>query len=79
MRHGIDPYGTIPRKHGLSLGVTPQDSYRSINTADLDSFRARKPSGLSFGKGFFRLKTGKRSCSAPNLGDGLFYPLCLSL
>lgn len=52
MRHGIETYGTIPRKHGqLAFGLTSPDSYCSINSPDLEPFRGRasKSSGLSFG------------------------------
>lgn len=56
------------------LGQTSQ-SYHNLHHPNYEAFRpvpTKASSGASFGKGFFKLRLGKRSCSAPELGDGLF-------
>lgn len=52
--------------------LTPEktsQSFHNLHHPSLDTFRSIKPkaSGASFGKGFFRLKSSKRSSSAPEL------------
>ncbi|GIY39552.1 liprin-beta-1 [Caerostris darwini] len=54
---------------GTSLG-RPSHSFHNLHQTGGESFRAVRPkasSGMSFGKGFFRMKLGKRSSSAPEL------------
>ncbi|GAB6021258.1 PTPRF interacting protein binding protein, variant 2 [Chamberlinius hualienensis] len=72
LRHEIDAYGTIPRNPGRfgSGYLETASCHGSLHPDVPDRLQKSKPSGLSFGKGFFWLKSGKRSCSTPNLGPG---------
>lgn len=62
-RRKIDQFGTVPRQR--EAGVGGESNQTTAN--------AGRTKGVMFGKGFhfipFRV-TGKRSTSAPNLGDG---------
>ncbi|CAL1291477.1 unnamed protein product [Larinioides sclopetarius] len=54
---------------GMSLGQTSQ-SYHNLHQTTTESFRpvrSKASSGMAFGKGFFKLRLGKRSSSAPEL------------
>ncbi|XP_076313256.1 liprin-beta 1 isoform X4 [Tachypleus tridentatus] len=53
----------------LSPSTNPSSTPQSFQHPSLDNFRSprTKSSGVSFGKGFFKLKNGKRSSSAPEL------------
>ena len=62
-RRKIDQFGTVPRQR--EVGVGGENNQTAANTG--------RTKGVMFGKGFnfipFRV-AGKRSTSAPNLGDG---------
>lgn len=54
---------------GISLGQTSH-SFHNLHHPNTESFRpvrSKASSGMAFGKGFFKLKLGKRSSSAPEL------------
>ncbi|XP_022252699.1 liprin-beta-1-like isoform X3 [Limulus polyphemus] len=53
----------------VSPSIDPSSTPQSFQHPSLDNFRSprTKSSGVSFGKGFFKLKNGKRSSSAPEL------------
>ncbi|KAH6937047.1 hypothetical protein HPB50_025315 [Hyalomma asiaticum] len=65
---------SLPRSHGQHVKRTEESaaaaSAPAPAAASRDVFRSRKSStGVSFGKGFFRLRSSRRACSAPELAQ----------
>lgn len=54
------------------ITTLPPKSPTTTRTAEDDSFGTRKARS-SFGRGFFKIKGGKRTASAPNLGETLLF------
>ncbi|XP_070392384.1 liprin-beta-1 isoform X3 [Dermacentor albipictus] len=64
---------SLPRSHGQQVRRSEEAAPAAAPSpvaASRDVFRSRKSStGVSFGKGFFRLRSSRRACSAPELAQ----------
>lgn len=63
---------SLPRNHGHQVKKLQAPEERPAEAQDSvgGSYRSRKSStGVSFGKGFFRLRSSRRTCSAPELAQ----------
>ncbi|XP_050041339.1 uncharacterized protein Liprin-beta isoform X3 [Dermacentor andersoni] len=64
---------SLPRSHGQQVRRSEEAAAAAAPSpvaASRDVFRSRKSStGVSFGKGFFRLRSSRRACSAPELAQ----------
>ncbi|XP_075546965.1 liprin-beta 1 isoform X3 [Dermacentor variabilis] len=64
---------SLPRSHGQQVRRSEGAAAAAAPSpvaASRDVFRSRKSStGVSFGKGFFRLRSSRRACSAPELAQ----------
>ncbi|KAG1679749.1 Liprin-beta-1 [Nymphon striatum] len=77
-RHAIKHYGTVPRQHAVNMAESLeqfQQPQNEKNNQTSKSLKSNKSSGVSFGKGFFKLRTNKRSSSAPNLAADTITPI----
>lgn len=66
---------SVVKRNG-SYGTLPKEMV--VRNRDDDREHRRSRGFPSFGRALLRIKSTKRSCSAPNLGDGIKSSICLS-